>query len=182
MKLQNPRRLLQILRLLAFLFVISLTTYLFNIRDEITHLGVYGYPGIFLFSLLVNATLIIPIPGVLVTSAMGAVFDPFWVAMAAGTGAALGEMSGYLAGFSGQPILERVRWHERVENWMKKYGEITILALAFVPNPVFDLAGLTGGALKMPVHRFLLWCWVGKVLKMMVFAYGGSTILNWLRF
>ena len=42
-----------------------------------------------------------PIPGVIFTSAMGAVFNPFWVAIATGCGAVLGELTGYLAVFSG---------------------------------------------------------------------------------
>jgi len=40
-------------------------------------------------------------------------FNPFWVAIASGAGAALGELSGYLVGFSGQPMLEQ---SERVQN------------------------------------------------------------------
>ncbi len=167
---------LQWMRLLTFLFVVGLSLYLFLIRGDIAHLGVYGYPGIFLFSLLANATIIVPMPSVIVTSASGSAPDE------ARCCAALGELSGYLAGFSGQAIVERVDWHVRLEEWMKKYGEITILVLAFIPNPAFDMAGLSAGALKMPMHRFLIWCWLGKMLKMLLFAYGGSKILDWLRF
>ena len=38
---------------------------------------------------------------------MGAIFNPIGVAVAAGLGAAIGELSGYLAGFSGQGVVER---------------------------------------------------------------------------
>jgi membrane protein DedA with SNARE-associated domain len=100
--------------------------------------------------------------------------------VAAGSGAALGELSGYLAGFSGQGVVQRVKWHAQLEDWMRRYGDITILVLSFVPNPAFDVAGITAGALKLPLYRFLFWCWLGKVIKMLVFAYGGSTILNFV--
>jgi membrane protein DedA with SNARE-associated domain len=62
---------------------------------------------------------------------------------------------------------------------MGKYGDITILLLAFIPNPLFDMAGMTAGALKMPIYRFLFWTLIGKTLKMMMFAYGGATISGW---
>lgn len=168
-----------ILRIVALIFVVGLTVYLFINRDRVKELEAFGYPGIFLFSLAANATLILPVPGVLVTSAMGAVFNPFWVAIAAGSGSALGELSGYLAGFSGQGVVEKTKWHDRVTGWMRsKYGVLIVLLLSFVPNPLFDIAGITAGALKMPVLRFLFWCWLGKVMKMMLFAYGGAKILS----
>lgn len=170
------------LRILALVFVISLTLLLVYYRDKVKYLEGYGYPGIFVVSMLANATLILPVPGVLITSAMGAVFNPFWVAVAAGSGAALGELSGYLTGFSGQAVIERTPAYERMEGWMKKYGEWVVLVMAFIPNPLFDMAGIIAGALKMPMARFLFWCWLGKVLKMMLFAYGGSTIAGLIPF
>jgi membrane protein YqaA with SNARE-associated domain len=173
---------LTIARILALVFVVSLTVLLYLNREKVSQLEGLGYPGIFLVSLLTNATLILPLPGVLVTSAMGAVFNPLWVAVAAGSGAALGELSGYLAGFSGQGIVERTKWSDRFEAWMRRYGPITVLVLSFVPNPLFDVAGITAGVLKMPLWHFLLFCWIGKVLKMMVFAFGGSFILGLIPF
>ena len=163
-----------------FLLVLGLSIYLILIRDRIQALEAYGYPGIFLISLISNATVIIPLPGVVVTSAMGAVFNPFWVALASGSGAALGETSGYLAGFSGHGVVQRTPLHDRLQEWMSKYGNLTVFVLALIPTPLFDVAGITAGALKMPLQRFLFYCWVGKVLKMLVFAYGGARILNWL--
>ena len=169
----SKEKKLTILRWLALIFVIVLTIVLFLNRENIQYLERFGYVGIFLASLLTNASLILPVPGVLITSAMGAVFNPFFVALAAGGGATLGEISGYLAGFSGQTIVERAKWHEKLEKWMQKYGDWTILVMAFIPNPAFDVVGIMAGAMKIPLHRFLFFCFIGKVLKMLVFAYGG---------
>jgi len=177
MNLDQRRRLF---RWMALLFVIGLTVLLVLFRDQIRNLEQYGYPGIFLVSILANATVIVPLPGVLFTSAMGVVFNPFWVAVAAGSGAALGELSGYLAGYSGRGVIEKVSWHKKVENLMRRYGGIVVLVFAFIPNPAFDIAGITAGALKMPVSKFLLWCWLGKILKMLLFAFGGSLIFSLL--
>jgi len=169
-----------LLRGLVFLFTVILTIVLIHFREQVQSFRHYGYPGIFLVSLFSNATLIFPIPGVVFTTTMGAVFHPLWVAIAAGAGATLGEMTGYLAGFSGQVIADRHGWYERLAGWMRKYGSLTILVMALIPNPVFDLAGMAAGMLKMPIGRFLLWCALGKILKMLAFAYSGATIFHFL--
>jgi membrane protein DedA with SNARE-associated domain len=169
----NKEKRLIVLRWLALIFVVVLTIILFLNRDSIQYLERFGYVGIFLASLLTNASLILPVPGVLITSAMGAVFNPLLVALAAGGGAAIGEISGYLAGFSGQRIVEKTKWHEKLENWMNKYGDLTIVVIAFIPNPAFDIVGMMAGAMRIPLFRFLILCFIGKVLKMLVFAYGG---------
>jgi uncharacterized membrane protein YdjX (TVP38/TMEM64 family) len=174
-----PDRKTRVLQIAGLVFVISITIAIFLLRDKIPNLEVYGYPGIFILSIIANATIILPVPGVLITSAMGVVFDPFWVAVAAGAGAGIGELTGYLAGFSGRRVIEKVGWHERMVKWMKKYGDPTILVLALIPNPAFDLAGISAGMLKLPIWRFLIWCILGKILKMLVFAYGGATISHW---
>src|SRR4030067_524154 len=90
-----------ILRVLAVLAVVGISVYVFSIRDHADEFAQYGYPGIFLIALLSNATVFLPAPGAAVVFAMGGVFHPLGVALAAGAGGALGELSGYLAGFGG---------------------------------------------------------------------------------
>lgn len=167
-------------RVVALIFVVALTIVLFLFRDHVKDLEALGYPGIFLASLLTNASLILPVPGILITTAMGAVFNPWGVAISAGLGATLGELSGYLAGFSGQRVIEKSGVYANLERWMQRYGEITILVMAFIPNPLFDVAGIMAGGLKMPVGRFLFFCAVGKVLKMLAFSFGGFFLGNQL--
>jgi len=172
------KRTLNTIRVIVLLLVIALTVVLVINRERIQTLQGLGYPGIFLFSILANATILVPVPGVVFTSAMGAVFHPFWVSIAAGAGAGLGELSGYMAGFSGQAVVENAASYERVVRWMRKYGDVTILFLAFIPNPLFDLAGMLAGVLKMPVWKFLFYCVIGKILKMMMFAYAGDWVVT----
>jgi membrane protein YqaA with SNARE-associated domain len=169
---------LNLLRAAALLLAVGISVSVFVFRDEVRKMEAWGYPGVFLVALLSNATIILPVPGVLFTSLMGAVIHPFGVALAAGSGAALGEISGYMAGFSGQGVIERSPAHLRIEGWMRKYGQWAILFLAIIPNPFFDLAGVVAGALKMPLWRFLLFCWIGQVIKMLFFAYGGAALLR----
>jgi len=176
----NKRRL-TLVRWLTLVGVITLIGVLFIFRDQVKRLEKYGYAGIFLISIAANATIIIPLPGVAFTTAMGAVFNPAGVAVAAGLGAAFGELSGYLAGFSGQGVVERIALYEKMTAWMKAHQNLAyglIVLLAFIPNPLFDLAGMASGALKIPLWKFLIACSLGKILKMLCFAYAGYYSLN----
>jgi len=153
---------------------------MYSIQDQAAELAAYGYVGIFIVSFMAYATVLLPAPGIWIVFAMGSVFPPLGVALAAGTGAALGELSGYLAGFSGQAVIERTANYERLTRWMTKNGPLTVLLLAAIPNPFFDLAGVVAGALKMRLPLFLLWVWIGETTKMLILAYAGSSLPGFL--
>lgn len=174
------KRYLTAARILAFVAVIGITLLIYSVRDQAAKLAVYGYPGIFLVSFLAYATVLLPAPGIAVVFAMGAVFHPIGVALAAGTGAALGETTGYLIGFSGQGVVERADIYEKLTIWMQRNGPLTVFLLAAIPNPFFDMAGVVAGALKMPYLKFIFWCWCGQVIKMLAFAYAGAASLDTL--
>ncbi len=177
----TPERRLALIRLLTFLFVISIGVLIFVYRNRVQELASYGYVGVFLIAMLANATVLLPIPGVMVVFAMGAVFNPVLIAIFAGLGAAVGELSGYLVGFSGQGLAERSKTMVRISDWMEqnqKYSDLGIVAMAAIPNPFFDLAGIAAGTLKIPAWRFLLSCAVGSVIKMLAFAFAGDQSLN----
>jgi len=176
----SKNRRLTLARLLALLAVIAISIYVFSIRERAEQLAAYGYVGIFLIALLANATVLLPAPGIAVVFTMGAVFHPLGVALAAGAGGALGEISGYLAGFGGQAIIERTELYDNLTHWMRKNGPLTVLIMAILPNPFFDVAGIAAGALRMPFPHFLFWCWVGVTFKMLAFAYAGASSLTWL--
>jgi membrane protein YqaA with SNARE-associated domain len=178
--LLSPKNRVTLARILALFIVIALSIFVYSIRDQAEQLAVYGYPGIFLLSFLAYATVLLPAPGVWVVFTMGSIFNPLGVAIAAGAGAALGELTGYLAGFSGQAVIERVDIYERLTVWMQKNGSLTILVLAAIPNPFFDLAGVAAGSLKMHVVRFLFWCWIGETIKMAIFAFAGAKSFEFL--
>lgn len=159
---------------MALVIVIAITVFIYSIRDRVQEFAALGYPGIFLIALLANATVLLPAPGVAVIYAMGAIFNPFGVGLAAGTGGALGELSGYLAGFSGQGVIERTHMYERITPWVDKYGGWAILVLSAIPNPFFDAAGIAAGIAKMPLHTFLVFTWIGQMIKMTLFALAGK--------
>jgi membrane protein DedA with SNARE-associated domain len=176
----TPERRLFILRILALLVVIGLSIFIYAIRDQAEEWAIYGYPGIFLVALLAYATVLLPAPGVAFIFGMGAILNPLFVGLAAGAGGAIGELSGYMAGFSGQAVIEKKEVYERLTRWMNKNGPLTVLVLSAIPNPFFDLAGIAAGMLKMPIWKFLFWVWIGVTIKMLVFAYAGAYSINWL--
>ena len=178
----KPKTSLQtnLLRALALLAVIGITIYIYNIRDRVEEFEQFGYAGIFLIALMANATVLLPAPGVAIIYAMGAVFNPFWVGLAAGTGGALGELSGFLAGFSGQAVVEKTDIYNRFHPWVEKYGGWAILVLSAIPNPFFDVAGIAAGIVKMPIQTFLIFTWAGQIIKMTLFAIAGRYSLEWI--
>lgn len=168
------------LRVLAVLAVIAISAYIFSIRERADEFAALGYPGIFAIALMANATVFLPAPGVAVIYAMGSVFNPLGVGLAAGAGGSLGELSGYLAGYSGQAIVERTDIYERISPFVEKYGGWSIFVLSAIPNPFFDIAGVAAGIAKMPFWKFLLVCFLGQVIKMTSFAYAGKYSIDWL--
>jgi membrane protein YqaA with SNARE-associated domain len=162
---------------LALLLAIGISIFIYSIRDQARELVQYGYIGIFFISILANGTILFPVPGILFVFALGAVYNPLGVAIAAGLGAAIGELTGYLAGFSGQAVVENVNAYEKILNWLDSHvilSNLGLTVLAAIPNPVFDVVGIAAGTLKIPVLRFLLFVSIGQILKMLLIAYLGS--------
>jgi len=181
--MSNRRK--KILRILAVLIAAGISIAIFLLRSEIDieKLKPYRYIGIFVISFLAYATVLLPAPGAAFVLSLGAAFKdvPFntvRVALAAGSGAALGELSGYLAGLGGQTVLENRKIFQKLSRWMEKHGAVTVFVLSALPNPLFDLVGVVAGALKMSPWKFLFWCWAGETLKMLVFAASGAAGLN----
>jgi membrane protein YqaA with SNARE-associated domain len=165
-------------RILVVLSILGLSVAIFIFRDELVQLAAVGYPGIFLVSLLSSATIIFPAPSLALVFAMGSVFPPLLVGLAAGAGEALGELTGYAAGLAGRAIVEDQRAYQKLTAWMQRRGGITVFVLSVVPNPFFDLAGIAAGTLRYPAWRFLLFCWLGKTIKTTVVAWAGARSLT----
>ena len=117
---------------------------LFN-ADKLRDLGRYGYAGVFVLSVLANATIVVPAPGWLIPIVAGATLDPLIVGIVVGTGQTIGELTGFLAGASGRIIVEDRERYQRVSAYANRYGLVTFTVLSFIPNPLFDLAGILAG-------------------------------------
>jgi membrane protein YqaA with SNARE-associated domain len=174
---ERKNRRQQVGRVVAFLFVIGISVGIMLGRSQIEHLAAYGYPAVFLVSLLGNATVVLPAPSFAFVFAAGTALDPIVVGLAAGLGAAIGEMTGYLAGIGGQGVIEDRPLFRRIERWMEKSGTLVIFLLGAVPNPFFDVGGMIAGAVRMPVWRFLLAGWLGKSIRFSVVALTATLLM-----
>jgi len=164
--------------LLALLLVIAITAGIFCFYRQnpnmVEKLEGYGYLGAFLISLTFNATLILPAGNILILSVLGAVLpSAVVVGLVGGAGAAIGEITGYLAGYSGRGLAQRSKLYYRVEGWMRRWGTLTIFIMSVVPF-IFDLAGIAAGALRFPFWKFFLLCWLGRTILYIVVALLGA--------
>jgi membrane protein YqaA with SNARE-associated domain len=161
-------------RLAVLAMVLGLSVGIFLLRDRFAELAAVGYSGIFVVSLLSSATIVLPAPSLALVFAMGSALPPVLVGLAAGIGEALGELTGYAAGFGGRAIIDDQSRFQRLQSWMRAHGGITIFVLSVIPNPIFDLAGIAAGSVHYPPWRFLLFCWLGKTIKTIIVAWAGS--------
>lgn len=169
-----------LLRVLALLVALGITVAIIVYRRELARFATYGYLGVFVVSLLGNATVVLPVPSLLAVFAGGTAFNPLITGLVAGVAEPLGELTGYLAGYGGRAMIENQAQYARMQQFMQRHGFATILVLSAIPNPLFDLAGVSAGALHMPVWRFLLACWLGKTLKALAIAWLGWRSSEWL--
>jgi len=133
--------------------------------------------GVFFISVLLNATIVLPAGNFLVLATMGAILpSATLVGLVGGLGAAVGEMTGYAAGYSGQAIVTRQRVYTRLKGWVQRWGMLTIFILSIVPF-VFDLAGIAAGVVRFPLWKFFIACWLGRTILYLVIAWGGA--LGW---
>lgn len=133
-----------------------------------------------MISLIGNATIVLPVPALAITFAMGAILWWPLVGLIAGIGEALGETTGYLAGIGGRAIVEHQHMYDRLRYWMENHGMLTIFILALIPNPFIDLAGIWAGAMRYSYLKFLTAAICGKTLKCLFFAWAGAHSLGWL--
>lgn len=159
---------------LAIAFSVLITGAIIHYRDQLLDLSTYGYVGIFIISVVGNATVLFPVPSLVAVFAGGTLFHPLLVGLVSGVAEPIGELSGYLAGYGGSAAIEDKALYAKMEKWMLRHGYLTIFILSVIPNPVFDLAGIAAGALHFPVWKFFLACWAGKTVKAIAIAYAGA--------
>ena len=179
-KLKWLREVLLLLGMLALSAGIAFLLYHFQDFFSVS-LRSYGYIAyllVFVVSLLSSATIFIPTPGIAFTLAAAAVWDPLFVAVAAGTGDAIGEMTAYWAGYVGEKIIvdEHMPAYQKASAWMNRYGAWAIFGVALVPVMLFDLVGLAAGALKIRWWKFFIAAWCGKVPRSIVICYLGHQL------
>jgi membrane protein YqaA with SNARE-associated domain len=181
---EPARRVIQRIEYLALgfgVFVVTVLAFAFFYFDvDVSRLQTYGYIGVFLISLVGAASIFLPTPSLAATIGGGIVLDPILglppfllVGLVAGVAEALGEFTGYALGFGGSPAVRERRFYRALERWMTRHGTITMFVFSAIPNPLFDVAGVAAGAVRMPPSRFFFSVLAGKVVKDITVAGAG---------
>jgi len=151
----------------------------FNISGErwapIAYLIVFG------ISLACNAFIFVPVVfhiSIMAWAIESCNCNLVLVILVASVAGALGELTGYYAGYWGKRIaqLENIPGYKRFVGWMERYGPWGIFLISL--QPLTDIAGLLAGASKLPIWKFLLPCWPAKFLKYFLICYFGGAILS----
>jgi membrane protein DedA with SNARE-associated domain len=164
----------------AIALSICISILITSLSDQIRELERLAYLGAFLVMLIGNATVILPVPGLIVVYSLGASLNPLVVGLCAGPGAALGELTGYAVGYGGSAALDNLRLFSKIEDWMERYGAFVITLLSAFPNPVFDVAGLVAGSVRMNWWRFLFAAWIGKTIQCVITSYAGALSIRFV--
>jgi membrane protein YqaA with SNARE-associated domain len=152
----------------------------------------YGLIGLFVASIIANATILFPLPMDAVVMAAAAFSeDPVFfllIILVSGFGAALGELTSYFLGLIGVRAVERLSKKEfnsleAIKNKVKNKGMIFIFLGAFTPFP-FDLIGIASGIIKYDLKKFFIATFAGKLFRYFLLAvaalYGIEAIKEFL--
>jgi len=167
----------------GFAYLIQYLMAYFNI--PIDKLAYTAYLLVFGVTLLSNMGIFVPVYiHVSIMIAAAQYWNPVLVALTASVAGALGEITGYYAGYWGKRIaqLENIPGYKRLVGWMERYGPWGIFLISLQPILPFDVAGLLAGASKMPLWKFLLPCWAGRFPKYLLACYVGPAVLSILPF
>ncbi|MEM2027349.1 MAG: VTT domain-containing protein [Candidatus Bathyarchaeia archaeon] len=134
----------------------------------------YGYLGVFVVCFIGTLSIVIPIPYTVIIFMLGKWLDPALLALSAGTGAALGEFSGYVVGYLGRAVIsdERKKKMEYMLKIFNRYGPLAIFLFALTPLPD-DLLFIPLGIMRYNFIRAFIPCIAGKILMSFILALGG---------
>ncbi len=169
--------------LVSIIIIIAFSATIYFTGGLSGDLWAYGYLGVFLVSILGSVVILVPIPSMPVVFLMGMILNPWLVALMVGLGEPIGEIPTYLAGRGGRASMEK--WEKkRIFSWPTRFirnrPSLFLFFFALLPNPAFDLAGATSGAMRYPFWKFLICLFLGKTGKGLIIAFAGYWTLHLL--
>ncbi len=171
-----------VLQFRIFLFLtIVIVVVMVLLRAWISQLGAWGYAGAFIISLLSNATIFFPAPGVAVIVMMAQDYNPLLLGLAAGVGGTLGAGTSYYAGVIGGRALAPNGFYRLCARAMGRVGALIIFLFTLLPFLPMDAASIVAGGIRYPFRRYLLWMGIAHVLKMTTITYTAASSTTWLR-
>ncbi len=162
----------------AIAIVLNIIAYLMIPPDLAYRLGALGYIGVFLITLISNATIVVPIPYFGLVAALSPGLSMVGVGIAGALGSVIGESVGFFVGRSGRGVVEQTRFYRWVQRQLEHPWRafVVLFALSAPPNPAFDVAGLTAGAMGLPYWIFLSAVFLARLVRFGIVAFfGGAT-------
>lgn len=136
----------------------------------------FGFFGVFLVSLIGTIAIIVPVPYTLVILGLGAAgWNPILLAIAGGSGSAIGELSGYFLGYYGRRIISEER-QRKMRYFLKLFGRYSpaaIFVFALTPLPD-DLLFIPLGILQYNLFKAFIPAILGKLLMCYILASFGK--------
>ncbi len=168
----------KVLAVVMFFLSLALSVSFFVFKDFFREATSLGLLGLFIINFVSGASLFFPTPAFLTVIAGGNLYNPLIVAVISSLGATLGDMVGFVFGFSGRKIvnhkLSAKKWFIILEKHFKKHGGWITFILAVIPNPFFDALGILAGVLNYSPKRFFLIMFMGRLLRYALLAEFGA--------
>lgn len=117
-----------------------------------------------------NSAVLLPSSSLLVVLEYSYVLNPISVIMVGAIGASLGELTGYMVGAEGTSLVRRFKKVSNLTKF-KEHSFLWVMLFAFIPFPVFDVAGIMAGSIRMNPFKFLLASFIGKAVKMSFYVW-----------
>ena len=141
--------------------------------------GRYGYLGVFLVTLLANASVFIPVPYPGLVAKLATGLNTVGVALLAAAGSAIGETTAFFVGRAGKGVVEETAFYRWLGRQLRTplRAFVVLFLLSAPPNPFFDVAGLTAGSLGVRFPIFIAATFCGRIVRMFILAYLGQAYL-----
>lgn len=172
----------QIVAFLAIFIASAVLFFLARLYLDLKNLLIWGYLGIFATNLFCAATIIFPIPGEAINITAGAALNPFWISIIASVAATIGELTSYYVGCLGRKIIPELylEKYQNAKSWLKRHGNFAVFLFALLPILIFDLLGIAAGTFRFPLWRFILFCWLGRLLRSLFEACLGHGVFDFI--
>jgi membrane protein YqaA with SNARE-associated domain len=174
---QTPRWRKWLAPILLGLLVTAANIGIYWLNIDYRVFGAYAYLGVFLVTLIANATTIVPVPYITIVACIaGQSNNLALVALAGGLGSVLGESVAFFIGRSGRAIAEETRFYDWVKRQLQHPWRafLVLFGLAAPINPAFDVAGLAAGALGVPYWIFFTAVLLGRMIRFGLIGLAGA--------
>ena len=174
----NRRGWLSILGVVAVALISGALLWRLMVEGE--SLGQLGLVGVFIASMLSHLTVVARDMFIPLYLPLASVYHPVVLGAAAGTGAAVGEVTTYFLGWGVAESMESMTEAEdKIARWIKKYGLWAVLLVALTPLPDTPIVILAGSR-RLPFSRLLAVEVAGKTILYSVGAVVGGLLYSGL--